>query len=86
MTEDFAPSLEAPIFAISRRYPWYPIGMEPNTKTWRKSSRDFGIRDRRRVPVYGTTLALPSQFDTILAIESDLHDEDLEHPLDATLL
>src|ERR1700691_3908541 len=45
LTEDFAPSLEAPIFAISRSYPWYPIGLEPNTRTCRKSYRDFGICD-----------------------------------------
>jgi len=42
------------------------------------------IRARRAVPGHGPTLAVPSQFDTILARESDL-EEDLEHPLDGKL-
>ena len=37
------------------------------------------------MPAHGPTPAVPSQFDTVLAHESDL-DEDLEHPLDGKLI
>jgi len=39
------------------------------------------IHARQAVPAHGPTPAVPSQFDTVLAQESDL-DEDLEHPVD----
>jgi hypothetical protein len=61
-------------------YKCFTVRLPPAPQVTKLVTKDV-IRARRAVPAHGPTPAVPSQFDTVLARESDL-DEDLEHPLD----
>ena len=61
-------------------YKCLTVRLPPAPQVTKLMTKDV-IRARQAVPAHGPTPAVPSQFDTVLARESDL-DEDLEHPLD----
>ena len=64
-------------------YKCLTVRLPPAPQVTKLVTKDV-IRSRRAVPADGLTSAVPSQFDTVLARESDL-DEGLEHPLDGKL-
>ena len=74
-----APTLNTPLPV----YKCLTVRLPPAPQVTKLVTKDV-IRSRQAVPGYGPISAVPSQFDTVLARESDL-DEGLEHPLDGKL-
>jgi hypothetical protein len=65
-------------------YKCMTVRLPPASQVSKLETKDV-IRARRAIPAHGKTLAVPCQFDTVLARESDDVDRDLQHPLDGTL-
>ena len=64
-------------------YKCLTVRLPPAPQVMKLVTKDV-IRSRRAVPSNGQIFAVPSQFDTVLARESDL-DDGLEHPPDGKL-
>ena len=58
----------------------FTVRLPPAPQVTKLVTKDV-IRARRAIPAHGTSLAVPAQFDTVLARQSDAG-KDLQHPLD----
>jgi hypothetical protein len=58
----------------------FTVRLPPAPQVTKLVTKDV-IRARRAVPAHGTSLAVPAQFDTVLARQSDAG-KNLQHPLD----
>jgi hypothetical protein len=58
----------------------FTVRLPPAPQVTKHETRDV-IRARRAAPAHGITPAVPAQFDTVLARESE-DEEGIEHPLD----